>query len=516
MVRQRRLTSPVVGLSVLLVLSVIGWIVGDQVIDRLRATRCTSPATVVITAAPEVAPALSDVAATQDTSADCYRVEVRAETAKQTMDRLADQNSQDRPAVWVPESTMWLRQARDSGAWRVPESGTSIAQSPVVLAVKDPAKGKTWRDLIGPGAKAVAGIADPAKDPASLSALLAVRGFASGEKDPAAATVAALRPVSGNPAEQAAELFTRPLDVFPTSEQALERHNSTPGATRLTAVAAETPVPPLDFPYVVLPDAGEAQRRGAERFLASLRSGGSFNKFGLRAPDDKAVVLDQNVVDESLRTWAGLTLSARVLALMDVSGSMNQIVPRTGTTRMALAVAAAERGVGLFKPATQLGLWKFSTNLDGDKDYKEILPVASIKDHLAGGALQQVSAIRATAAGATGMYDSTLAAYREARQKWELGKINIVVIMTDGRNEDPKSITQPQLLDELGKLQDKRRPLPVIAIGMGPDVDVDELTKIADATGGRAFTTADPAGISDIFAQALSTMLCQPPVCRPQ
>ena len=88
--------------------------------------------------------------------------------------------------------------------------------------------------------------------------------------------------------------------------------------------------------------------------------------------------------------------------------------------------------------------------------------------------------------------------------------------MTDGRNEDPESIGQRQLLDELAKLQDKRRPLPVIAIGMGPDVDVDELTRIADATGGRAFTTVDPAGISDIFAQALSTMLCQPPACRPQ
>jgi hypothetical protein len=515
MVRPRRVTAPVVGLSVLLVLSVIGWIVGDVVIDKLNAPRCTNPATVVITAAPAVAPALTDLAGGLDTSADCYQVEVKAESARETMARLID--GKEPPSVWVPESTMWLRQARDSGAWRVPESGISIAQSPVVLAVKDTSKGANWRELIGPGAKAVGGVADPAKDPASLSALLAVRGFASTEKDPAAATVAALRPVSAGYAEQPDELFNRPLDVFPTSEQALDRHNSTPGATRLTAVAADTPVPPLDFPYVVLPDAGEQQRSGAEKFLARLRSGTSLNKFGLRAPDDKAAGLDQNVVDETLRIWAGLTLTARVLGVLDVSGSMNQIVPRTGTTRMALAVAAAERGLGMFKPGTQIGLWKFSTNLDGDKDYKEIIPFASVKDHLAGGkAIQEVRATRATPNGSTGLYDTTLAAYQQARQNWELGRINIVAIMTDGRNEDPKSITQQQLLEELGKLQDKRRPLPVIAIGMGPDVDVDELTKIAEATGGRAFTTADPAGISDIFAQALSTMLCQPPVCRPQ
>ncbi|NKE62884.1 VWA domain-containing protein [Lentzea sp. PSKA42] len=515
MVRPRRVTAPVVGLSVLLVLSIVAWIGGDAVIDRLNATRCTNPATVLITAAPAVAPALSDAAESLDVGADCYRVEIKAEPARETMTRLVDVGGS--PSVWVPESTMWLRQARDSGVWRVPEAGISVAQSPVVLAVKDPAKGKNWRELIGLGAKAVGGIADPAKDPASLSALLALRGFASSEKDPAAATVAAIRPVSVDYAEQADALFTRPLDVFPTSEQALERHNSTPGAARLTAVASENPVPPLDFPYVVLPDAGEQQRAGAEKFLAHLRSGANLAKFGLRAPDDKAAGLDQGFVDETLRIWGGLTLTARVLGVLDVSGSMNQIVPRTGTTRMALAVAAAERGLGMFKPGTQIGLWKFSTRLDGAKDYKEIIPFASVKDHLASGrAVKEVRATRATANGATGLYDTTLAAYQEARKSWELGRINIVAIMTDGRNEDPDSITQRQLLDELAKLQDKRRPLPVIAIGMGPDVDVDELTKIADATGGRAFTTVDPAGISDIFAQALSTMLCQPPACRPQ
>jgi hypothetical protein len=42
-----------------------------------------------------------------------------------------------------------------------------------------------------------------------------------------------------------------------------------------------------------------------------------------------------------------------------------------------------------------------------------------------------------------------LAAYREARKNWELGRITFVAIMTDGRNEDPDSIGQRQLLDGL-------------------------------------------------------------------
>ena len=37
--------------------------------------------------------------------------------------------------------------------------------------------------------------------------------------------------------------------------------------------------------------------------------------------------------------------------------------------------------------------------------------------------------------GGTGLYDTTLAAYQEARRTWMPGRINIVLIATDGRND---------------------------------------------------------------------------------
>ena len=42
-----------------------------------------------------------------------------------------------------------------------------------------------------------------------------------------------------------------------------------------------------------------------------------------------------------------------------------------------------------------------------------------------------------------------------------------------------------------------------------------ELKKISEATGGKAFTAPDPTKIGDVFYGALSTMLCQPPLCKP-
>lgn len=512
-----RRRSPTVLLSLLLVVSIAGWIGFDYLVDRLRAPKCGEPTTVTVAAAPGIAQALTD-AAEKAGAADCYRVDVQATNSGDTLTLLSEEGATNRPDVWVPESTTWLRRARDEGAWKVPESGTSIASSPVVFAAK---QARPWSELLAPDSGLKVGMADPATDPPSLSALVGVRDLAGRTPTPDSTLVATLRPISANATDKASTMYGGTLDAFPTSEQDLLLHNATPDVPRLEAVYPDPPVPGLDFPYVVLPDAGEAERTGAERFLAVVRSSTTELRAGkLRSPDgagSPAVapvpLPDRDAVADALNVWAGLTLSARLLAVLDVSGSMNEIVPGTGQTRMKLAISAAERGMGMFKPTTELGLWKFSTALDGDKDYQEVLPVATITRQLETGGLAKLQALRPQ--GATGLYDTTLAAYTEARAAWRPGRINIVVIMTDGRNEDSKSITQPQLLEELAKLQDKRRPLPIITIGMGPDVDVDELERIATATGGHSFTTADPAGISDIFVAALSRMLCQPPACRP-
>jgi hypothetical protein len=70
------------------------------------------------------------------------------------------------------------------------------------------------------------------------------------------------------------------------------------------------------------------------------------------------------------------------------------------------------------------------------------------------------------------------------------------------------------LLAELAALQDPRRPLPIVFIGLGRDVDPDELETIADVTGGQVFRTEQPSGIRQIFFSALADLSCLPPECR--
>jgi hypothetical protein len=328
-----------------------------------------------------------------------------------------------------------------------------------------------------------------------------------------------------------------PLDGFFVSEAAVLRQNAKQNAVPMVAAYAQPAVPALDYPYVVLPDTPEQKRSAAEKFLTVLMTqttADALSDAGFRTPDGEmlrkrgneertssakatpAELPPAQEVDGLLNEWSGVNLSGRVQVLLDVSGSMAEPVPGTGRNRMAVTLQAAELGIGLMKPTTKIGVWLFSTNLDGDKDYKELFPVDTIAEQKSSGAFAKLRQVQALENGATGLYDSTLAAYQASRQNFEPGRINTLIVMTDGRNEDPNSISRDQLLAELAKLQDPARPIRIVGIGIGPDIDVGELQAIAGATGGQAFTTPDPTKIGDIFYAALSRVLCQPPSCEPE
>ncbi|TDQ04469.1 substrate-binding and VWA domain-containing protein [Labedaea rhizosphaerae] len=552
------LNSPVVLLAILLVVALVGWLTYAFLRNQLSAEGCDNPVKLSIVAAPDIAPVVSQTA--KDVSAQdgdgCYDVNVTARDSEQTAQSLAlSSDGTAPPDVWVPESTMWLQRAREAGSWSGPATGTSIASSPVVFGLTEdaaarlgwPGKTPTWTSVLAADPKNLqVGMADPAHDPSGLSALFAVKQYANKQADAGAAYTSTLRKLSANSVDTITTAYDRlpggsnadqPLLGFPTSENALLRYNVRQPRNPLVGVYAEPPIPSLDYPYVVLPTTAQDHREVAERFLARLLepiTARAFGEAGFRTPDGRMLRDRSNddrvtmrtmaptplpatdVVDSMLTEWSGVNLSARILVLLDVSGSMTTPVGDTGKSRMDVTVDAAKLGIGLFKPTTKVGLWLFSTNLDGPKDYKELLPVETVQQLRDSGGLSKLDAVKKAPRGATGLYDTVLAGYQNARANWEPGKINVVVVMTDGKNEDAHGISRQDLLGQLAKLQDPRRPIPVIGIGIGPDIDVDELQTISKATGGQAFTTPDPTKITNVFYAALSKLLCQPPQCKPQ
>ena len=118
-------------------------------------------------------------------------------------------------------------------------------------------------------------------------------------------------------------------------------------------------------------------------------------------------------------------------------------------------------------------------------------------EQLGSGALAKLRAIKATPAGQTGLYDST--AYKIAAHGMEPVRLNVVVVMTDGKNKDPagsgsRQALRPEAAD------------PTIGIGIGPDTDEPELQQITKPAGGKAFVAKDPGRITDVLFGALSRL----------
>ncbi|MEV6812103.1 substrate-binding and VWA domain-containing protein [Micromonospora sp. NPDC051296] len=539
--------SPVVLLSAALALLLAGWAVVAYVRADRGTPACAEQVRLRVVAAPVIAPAVDRVARANAGSQPCVSVDVQARPSATVARELAD--GVDVADAWLPESTFWLRRARAVGAFEVPGQGTSVASTPVVLAVTErvarrsgwPAKPLTWSSLIGTKARGVqVGLPDPAADPAGVGALLGVRVLADDNRDSAATVAATLRRLAErtfSPAEDASPLTPgRDLpgraDVVAASEQAVLEHNALAGSGKLVAAYPEIAVPWLDLPYVVLPSAQGRAREAAANFLAGLLTAASRDIFTghgfrtasgfppamptddrLRTEERRPVPLPaEETVTDVLTGWSGVQRSARILTLLDVSGSMAAQVPGGGT-RLDATVRAAQEGAALLLDNSELGIWVFATKVDGESDYREILPVGPLgaqRKRLA----EELAAVRVKPQGGTGLYDSTLAAYRDARRNWTPGRINLVLVMTDGRNEDDDSIGRAAFLAELERLQEPRRPLPIIFIGLGGDIDPEELKAIAKVTGGRVFVTEQPGGMRRIFFSALADLSCLPPECR--
>jgi Ca-activated chloride channel homolog len=292
-----------------------------------------------------------------------------------------------------------------------------------------------------------------------------------------------------------------------------------------------------DHPWVVLraPWVNDAKRRAAAEFLDYLRSEPIQERFqaaGFRTsegrpgpqlsqangllPDQPSRVLAPpapKVVAAALESWNAARKRSNVLAVYDVSGSMKEEVPGTGgRTKMDIVKEAASQALALFAPETNLGTWVFSTNLVGNRDWAESVPIGPTNARLPDGKIRRQVLAEALARlqatnGDTGLYDTTLAAFRAVQRSYAPQRINIVVLLTDGINDDPSGgIDRAELLRRLKAEQDKERPVRIITIAYGANADAASLKMIADATGGLAFVSRDPRDILHVFTDAITKL----------
>jgi Ca-activated chloride channel family protein len=286
-----------------------------------------------------------------------------------------------------------------------------------------------------------------------------------------------------------------------------------------------------DHPFLTLraPWVGDDQRRAAADFLSFLRSDpvqGRLLAAGFRtwqgtagsdATEANGVIPSQprtvlrgppaKLVQAVTTNWDRARKRGNVLAVIDVSGSMAGLVPGSRSTRIDLVKQAVVGALPLFSDEDRLGIWQFSSGQAGGRPYRPVVPLGRMSDRVNGMPRRQaltagVQGMRP--GGRTGLYETTLAAVDYVRHYWLRDRINSVVLLTDGGDDNTAGgLTLAALVERL-RAADGRRPVPVMTIAYGPDADADALRRIAGATRGATYQLDNPKDIQRVFISAIS------------
>jgi len=548
-------------LSIVAALAVVGvvasgvylWVGGHlNPLFAAAESGCVDEERLVIVADTTIAPALAGVAADFDAaSQDCVQTKITSQDSADTAAVLAA-GGLDADA-WIPESDVWVDRMAATAAslGQTPpevEVGEAIAATPVVFAAPATKAAQlasepvTWTRVLGGGMPTI--LPDPEASSTSLAGLLALRGHSSPD-DPRQFAGAMIElgksiPASTGAAFAALKALEQPSVVITSEAQVAAYNLEEPAETLVAAYPADGTVL-VDYPFVRLPVRAaddtatadgtenavrsraelltafaEAARGATDRLAESgfraAGGAGALDVPGLSAdaPVGIATDLDPAAQLEILRAWAVLTLRSRMLAVIDVSGSMEEPA-ESGLRRIDIFQQAAIGAMEKFSGEVELGVWVFSTARNGDLDYEDLSPIAPLADLAHKGEIAGIiQSLPERLGGATGLYDTTLAAVQRVRESYDPEKVNSVLLITDGRNEDENGIDLDTLLAELAKMDDPTKPVPVIMIGFGPDTDLAAMQQIAQATKGAAYSASRPEDLGTVLVDALSQRTCRP------
>ena len=317
----------------------------------------------------------------------------------------------------------------------------------------------------------------------------------------------------------------------------LDYNNGNPTGDPATLGDHEPPAVPLaavypkegtlfsDSPWVTLdaPWVDEAKQAASAGFLKYLRSADAqkvFTDAGFRTYDGKPgkpITESKDVIADGVKVtlsppapavlaqvrsvWTQLRKPARVLMLLDVSGSMGEPVPEAGASKLDLAKRAAIRAMTQFAPTDEVGLWAFTTDIGGDEQiYRELEPVEPIAQQRAD---LRKSIQSLTPLNGTPLYAAIRAAVSQMGSSLDTDKINAVVVLTDGRNEYPADTDLNGLTRQLGG-GSSEASLRVFTIAYGQGADLETLRQISAASNAAAYDATRPESIDKVFTAVLS------------
>lgn len=311
----------------------------------------------------------------------------------------------------------------------------------------------------------------------------------------------------------------------------------TPPSEKLVAIYPSEGTIWSDNPAVVLGAdwVTPEQKKAGEAFLAFLETKTAqetLPEYGFRPVDDTvdaskslnaSVGIDvsqpattlpkpeADVVSAALDQWSQIRKPSAILQLIDISGSMDTNLPDGGQTRLEAAIDSAKSSLGEVRPTDEIGVWAFTTGLSSKIDGKstdivaEVRPFGTLGDDKEG-LKDDIGDLLFSNRAGTPLYDAVALGYDYMKDHAETGRINAIVVISDGEDTDSKASID-SLIQQIRKDTGEggnAKPVKIFAIGFGENADMTALEKLAAASGGQAFDATDPARIGEVLQSVMN------------
>jgi Ca-activated chloride channel homolog len=293
-----------------------------------------------------------------------------------------------------------------------------------------------------------------------------------------------------------------PNGVLPKDKELKRPH--TPLAAIVPADGALDSDNPLVVPNApwVLPEA----RAGAMAFVAYTQTAAAHEKIvaaGLRtgvAMNPASAELATTTA--ALDGWSLIRKRARVLLVFDVSDSMgDKSDPKNpdSPSKIVLAKRALLGALSEFAPDDEVGLRIFTTDVRNSASpfWADVVPIGRFDRQRR--ALTHAIGALAPRQGSP-LYAAARDSYDAIAKRYDRKRINAVVLLTDGYNENDRDNDRRALLAHL------HEPIRMFTIAYSPDADLTTLKRIAQATNARSYDATDPKMIDDAFLDALANV----------
>ena len=231
-------------------------------------------------------------------------------------------------------------------------------------------------------------------------------------------------------------------------------------------------------------------------------------KFGVD-PAQPVVTLPKpevDVISTAIDQWTQVRKPSSVLELIDISGSMDDPIG-DGRSRLDGAIEGAQSTLNHFRSTDEIGVWAFTTGISSDEGegiqvLRDVSVLASDGEKLD----SSLDDLRYAQRNGTPLYDSILLAYEAMSERAEPGRINAIVVLSDGEDTD-SSISLDSLIAKIGtstKEGGDDAPVRIFPIAYGEGADSSALQRIADVTGGQLFDASDAERIDLVFASVIN------------